>query len=236
MNKNDALKGHKMLKKLALSLVSFAAISSGVQADAQSPYYGRFDAGIVAPNDISFSSSANSYGYSVSASGDIEFENGMTVTGAIGRQINNFLAAEIELGYSQFDYDKVTGNFTATSGGSSYTVNGSADVDGSIRTFSGLVNAIVSPLGKKRRFDPYIGVGLGLASWNDEINSVGTLQVNGDRSGTDLMANGILGFNYGVTEKIDIGAKYRYVWADTGQNGYDDMSAHTFTAGLTFKF
>lgn len=226
-----------MLKKSAFALLVCVALPSVAQADPMSPFYGRVDAGIVIPEDVSFSASASQSGVSVNAGGTIERKAGYTVSGAIGHKINPYIAAEVEAGYSKFDYDKVTGNLTATSGGTNYTVAGSANIDGSIQTVTAMANAILTPFGRKpTRFSPYVGLGLGIAYSKDEINSIDTLQVNASENDTNLVANGILGFDYKLNKKTSIGAKYRYLWANSGENGFDDMTAHTITANVTFNF
>jgi len=226
-----------MIKKFALSLMISMSAACVAQAGDTSPYYGRVEGGVVMAEDLSFSSSANQYGVTVTASGNIEMETGYTLSGAIGRHMNNLVALEVEAGYSKFDYDKVTGNLTATAGGTNYVVNGSADIDGSIQTVTAIANAIFTPLGnKKSRLSPFVGLGLGAVYSKDTIDSIGTLQVNGSDSDVSLVANAIVGLDYAINKSTSVGAKYRYLWTNSGQNGFDDMTAHTLTANVTFNF
>ncbi|WP_419796863.1 MAG: outer membrane protein [Terasakiella sp.] len=226
-----------MIKKFALSLMASMSVACVAQAGGNSPYYGRVDGGIVIAEDTSFSSSATQYGVTVNATGNIEKKAGYTISGAVGRHMNNLVALELEAGYSKFDYDKVTGNLTASAGGTNYVVNGSADIDGSIQTVTAIANAIFTPLGnKKSRLSPFVGLGIGAVYSKDTIDSIGTLQVNGSESDTNLIANAIVGLDYAINKNTYVGAKYRYLWANTGQNGFDDMKAHTLTANVTFNF
>lgn len=150
-----------MIKKFALSLMASMSVACVAQAGGNSPYYGRVDGGIVIAEDTSFSSSATQYGVTVNATGNIEKKAGYTISGAVGRHMNNLVALELEAGYSKFDYDKVTGNLTASAGGTNYVVNGSADIDGSIQTVTAIANAIFTPLGnKKADFRPSLALGL----------------------------------------------------------------------------
>lgn len=197
--------------------------------------YGRVGVGFLSINDVDFSSSAAAYGVTVSANGTLKFGTGYAASGAVGFKVADNLDAEVELGYSKSSYDRITGNLNATVGATTYTVAGSANVDGSIATYSGLANLIYN-FGEEGGLIPYVGGGLGLVRVVDKIDSVGTLAVNGEEKSTDLAGNLILGFDASVNEGLTAGARYKYFWANTGQSGIEDATAHGLMANIAFRF
>jgi opacity protein-like surface antigen len=216
-------------------LASAVFLSGNAVAQEKNNFYFRLQPGAMIINDVGFSSSASAYGVTVSANGEFTFEPGVAVAGAVGYKISDVLSLEGELGYATAEYDTVEGNLSATYSGTTYSVSGSADVDGEITMFTGIANLILSPMGNEK-FSPYFGGGAGFVSIEDEIKSVGTLAVNGKEESTDLVANFIAGFDYNIDEEMALGARYRYLWADTGQNGVDDATAHAITLSLRINF
>jgi len=228
------------MRKIFLAVVAITValglpISAAKAAGEKSGAFFRLQPGAILFNDIGFSAAASAYGVTVTASGNFTFDPGYGVTGALGYQFNEFVSIEGEVGYGVVEYNNVEGNLNATVGGTTYTVSGSADIDGEVEMLTGIANIILSPMGKEK-FSPYVGGGIGVVDWEDKVNSVGTLTVNGKETGSDLMANGIVGFDYKMDDDIAIGARYRYLWADTGQSGLDDATAHSFMLSLKVSF
>ena len=62
-------------------------------------WYGSINAGVSILNDIAFSTAASGRGFTVSAAGAFTFDNAAGFSGALGYVINDFVRAEIELGY-----------------------------------------------------------------------------------------------------------------------------------------
>lgn len=198
--------------------------------------YARLGVGALALNDIDFSSTGSAYGITLTADGSFSFDPGAAATGAIGYRYNRWLAFEGELGYGTASYDSVSGNFTASVGGNSVTVSGSAPVDGDVTMVSGLANLLVTPLGRQT-FSPYVGGGIGFVHIKDEINSIGgDTSVQGSETATEMAADFLAGFDYALGQSAGVGGQYRYFWADSGSNGVDDATAHTFllTGKLAF--
>ncbi|MGB0671603.1 MAG: outer membrane protein, partial [Rhodospirillales bacterium] len=142
---------------------------------------------------------------------------------------------EGELGFSRFDYDSISGSGTATYNGTTYAIGGSASVDGTVTGYSGMVNAVVSPFGKSA-LRPYIGLGIGAVYSVNEVDKIGTLTTNTDESEAYLAAQGLLGIDYRIDEKLSIGAQYRYAWVDSGDDVYGDLTAHAALANLAYRF
>lgn len=197
--------------------------------------YAGLSVGWVSPEDVNFSGSASSGGYTSSAAGKFEFKDGYSVTGAVGYRFNDYLRAEGEIGYTKFDYDKVTLNGTITNGSTTYTVAGSAPLEGEVSSWIGMVNGIVAPLGKSK-VTPLIGGGIGFAATDEKITRIGTTAANLSSEHTDLALNGLVGVEASVTTNVDLGVRYRYYWVDSGDSGHDDFTAHNLSATAAFKF
>jgi opacity protein-like surface antigen len=225
------------MRKILFSIAALATVlfTSNSYAAEKNPFYFRLQPGAVIINDVDFSSSASGYGITVTADGSFTFEPGMTVAGAVGYKLSDMVSIEGELGYANAEYDAVEGTLSATSGGTTYSVAGSANVDGEVTMITGIANLILTPMSKEK-FAPYFGGGVGFVNVENEINSIGTLTVNSDENNTDLVANFIAGFDFKIEEDMSLGARYRYVWADTGQSGIEDATAHVVALSLKIDF
>jgi opacity protein-like surface antigen len=192
--------------------------------------YAGASAGIVIPNDLH-----TTFGGGIAGSGDFSFKAGAAGTGFVGYHFNDFLAGEGELGVASSDTDKFSG-----------TLNGiaiSAPIDGSLTTVLGFGNVVATPLGHAN-FTPYIGGGIGFASVDNTINSIGGVGVASTGRETDFAANLMLGFDFAVVDRWRVGARYRFVWINTASSAtsgginasIDDLTEHIITATATFHF
>ena len=230
-----------MLKDVSVNKVFWVAIllvlnpAFSETAESDGFFYGRIGAGTFSINDIAFSSSATAYGVTVTAAGDLSFDTGYSASGAVGYRINKNLDAELELGYAESEYDQVKGTLNATYSGTTYTVSGSANVDGKVQMFSGMGNLIYK-FTDSQSFTPYLGGGIGLVRIVDSIDKIGTLTVNGEETNTDIAANLIAGFDMPLSDSAKAGLRYRYFWADTGSKGIDDATAHALMATAVINF
>ena len=166
---------------VAILLVLNPAFSETAESDGS--FYGRIGAGTFSINDIAFSSSATAYGITVTATGDLSFDTGYSMSGAVGYRINKNLDVELELGYSYSEYDDVSLSGSVTSSGTTLAISGSANVDGDVQMFSGMGNLIYN-FTDSQSFTPYLGGGIGLVSIVDSIDKVGTLTVNYEETNT----------------------------------------------------
>ena len=207
--------------------------SPSVRQDIGNAYVGA-SAGLVIPNDVHETFSGTAPG-AINGSGDFSMKTGAAVTGLIGYHLNDYIAGEAELGYAAFDYDSFSGTFNG--------VPSSVSIDGRVDTVLGFVNAIVTPIGRSR-FTPYFGGGVGFASFDDKVDSIGGFAVNSSSSGTDFAANFIAGFDVAVADRWSVGGRYRFVWLDSGataSNGVttikrDNATFHVLTANASFHF
>lgn len=146
-----------------------------------------------------------------------------------------YLWGEVEGAYTRFDYDKISGNFTLTQGATNVTVSGSADLEGEVQSWVGLARGVVSPLGKSK-IQPLLGGGVGFARHEEKITSIGGTAVAAKADGTDLALEGMAGLEAEVSPSIDLGIRYRYLWIDSGDKGFDDSTAHNVVGSVSYRF
>jgi len=223
----------RSLNKIILAAGAMAALSVSAQAaDVTSPngkFYLGADAGLYVANDIKFNvTDSNNAG-----SGKFSFKNGYEGGVFAGYKVNRFLKAEAQVGYSTADFKGVNGSFTDANAN---VYSGGLSVGGSMDTWTGMANAIVTPLGDRYRISPYIGGGIGFAHVNVEVNKVADIAVSASNSETDFAMQGIVGVDYAVTKNFDLGARYRYGWVNTSDNGLDAVTSHTFSLTGKYKF
>ncbi len=218
-----------LLSVLLLAQEAHGQVMQPAMMNVGRAYVGA-SAGVVIPNDLHAT-----FGGGIAGSGDFSFKAGGAGTGFIGYHFNDMLAGEGELGVTSADSDKFSG-----------TLNGvpvTATIDGSLTTVFAFANLIVTPLGRSG-FSPYIGGGIGFASVDDTINSIGGVGVASTGRETDFAANLMLGLDFAVADRWSVGARYRFVWINTASSAsagginasIDDLTAHVITATATFHF
>ncbi len=165
---------------------------------------------------------------------DFELHNGIYGSGAIGRA---FKAGAINL--------RLEGE-TAWRGGGDirmYTVNGAgAAVAGKgVAALSLMANGFVD-FENASRFTPYVGGGLGVARLSSDISDGANLL---DESATSLAAQGVVGLDVGLSDRLSIFTDLRYfkvfnttmtLQGSAGSGDVDvDYDAYTFGLGLRLK-
>jgi opacity protein-like surface antigen len=226
------------MKAAALMLVALAGLAPEAEAQILQPVtmnYGRAyvgaSAGFVIPSDLHAS-----FGGGLAGSGDFSFKTGAAGSGFIGYHFNDMLAGEAELSVASADADR----FSGTINGDSFLV----PIDGSLTTVLVLANAIYKPLGARAAFSPYIGGGIGFASIDDSINSIGGVGVASTGSETDFAANFLVGMDFAIVDRWSVGARYRFVWINTASSAtsggintsIDNLTEHIITATATYHF
>ena len=191
--------------------------------------YLQLNAGAVKQDDTDFNVNA-------ATNVENEYEDGYIINGAVGRNfgslafINN-VKLDVELGYS-------------SSGVENHNINGAATA-GSY----GDLNVTTLTANMYHEFDtgtrlvPYYGLGIGAA--NVETSSFGTAATGVvlDDEQTALAYHLSAGVNYIVSQRVDIGMRYRYsgvdgveVVATDGTTRDFDVMAHELTAGVNVNF
>ena len=207
-------------------------------------YFG-IGGGIISPTDVEIKTTtaqtANNVTFSANIDGEFEFETGYQITGLVGYRLSDSLSFESEIGYSMFDYDKLnlTVGGTATSGGATFTgeANSSYIVDGSISAFS-MVFGPSFDFDFNRKVEFVLGGGIGFASYNDEIKSVGNSSgFSYSEDQTDFAAKLKGGLNYSLDSKSFIQGDYGFNFVDSSiENVTDDFTAHSFNAKFVINF
>ncbi len=238
-----AVKRRKQVTKSACRLGAAIAISIPLLAQEAHAQFARpammnigrayvgAAAGIIIPNDFH-----STFTGALAGSGDLTFSVGPAFTGLIGYHLNDILAVEGEFGYASFDYDRFNGNLNG--------IAVSAPANGNVNTTVLLANVIATPFGRAPGFSPYIGGGLGFASFDSTITAIGGTGFRSTSNETDFAANLIAGFDFPVGGRWRVGGRYRFIWVNTSGTtmsgavtaSRDDFTAHVITANAIFRF
>jgi OOP family OmpA-OmpF porin len=226
------------VKNMAVGLLVAGFALAGQTAHAQQApatasignAYVGLGAGAIIPQNIDLTFSG-----ALSGSAKGEFKTGWDINGFAGYHVNDYLAGELDLDYGSFDYDKITGNVTGVA------IN--APISGSVDSFLGIANLVATPLGRAG-FSPYIGGGVGLAHFDATVNSVGGVAVGSSSSDTDFAADIVVGLDVPLSNRLSLGARYRFLWVNSGSTTTSDgvttkegnLTAHLMTANATFRF
>jgi len=171
----------------------------------------------------------------VGTSGEMEFEHGWAVIGALGYQLGNGFRVEFEPGYRRNSADSTSTTF------------GGRDADGRISAISLMGNAIYElPLTFGLR--PYIGVGLGAARLSADftVPNQGGLPLRVDDEDWVFAYQGIAGVGYALTDNVTVALDYRYFKTrdpefsssrgSIGGTFESEYSAHTVLASVRYSF
>jgi len=130
-------------------------------------------------------------------SGEVDFDTGFAVGGAVGYRLSNGLRAEGNVSYRETDVDEVTGGGIALDGA------------GDVSLVTVMANIYYDfDLGSPVK--PFIGGGIGVGIIDiDSDDSMNVLVVNDDS--VEFAWNIMVGAGYGLTESIDLSFGYRYL-------------------------
>lgn len=212
------------LSVLSALLPTGAWASTAPQAANYGDFYVGLGAGLVVPQSTNISASGV-----VNGSGTVNYKESAAILGMAGYHFNDYLAGEGELGYTSLDY----GNATGSIGG----LSGSLAINGHVDAIVGLANAIVTPLGRKDFWVPYVGGGLGFANTNSSISSVGATTFSSavTNDETNLALDAIVGVDFPVASGFSLGARYQYLWVDsssTSNGGGETANEGNFGASI----
>lgn len=182
--------------------------------DRSTPFYVSLGAGAIFPGDLVATARGDILGFPFKGSLDLRFETGFAANAVAGYEINDYLAVEGEFGYAHFEMKNIRARFSALD----ETVGATFGADGSVDSYMGFANLIVTPMGHGR-VTPYIGGGIGAANLQSRLQSVSyaglSVPLNESESRTDLALQAILGLDVAITERFRLGAEYTYLWIDT---------------------
>lgn len=216
-------------KTFAIALVGLSIITPPAQAKDLEGLY--IQGGIGA----SWLSDADNTG----AGFDIEsdFESGIALSGAIGKQLNENIRLEAELGYQKNDSDSLSVVNDAGLG----LIGTTLDADGDVSALSVMGNVYYDLLQTNTTLVPYVTAGLGFARIDADISSGGTEIVSDDDT---VLAYKIgAGFGYGLKENLTLDVGYRYfgtqdpeLTAADGTEFESEYDSHTIKAGVRYAF
>ena len=203
-------------------------------------WYGSIGAGVTMLNDIDFSAAASGGGLTVTAAGAYTFDAAASIDGALGYVINDFVRAELELGYASIEYDKINISGNVTYGATTVAYTGASDVKGEIDALTVSTNVILTPLGKQTLFGvpftPLVGAGIGFVSMDSTIDSIGTLAVNSKVSNTDFLTSIMAGLEYASSQQVTWAIKYGHSWIGSGKDGAADAETDSIGADVNIAF
>jgi opacity protein-like surface antigen len=194
-----------------------AATAASAQPPAKNGFYAGFGAGADFPSDIPFSVHVNGGGLAVAVAGHVNLDTSAAGSATFGYRFNDYFATEGEFGYADFGIGSINLKVSALG----LSKSGKFGLDGDVQAFTGFANLVVTPWGHNR-FTPYIGGGIGVGNTDTKVKSVsvpglGSLPISQSRNETDFAAQAIVGVDFALTSRFDIGARYKFFWIDSGQ-------------------
>ncbi len=221
------------MRKLAIAMtLASTALATPAVARDNSWYFG-VEGGLMIVEDSDFDVSFTRRGTPVEVNDffGLDHKRGIDLD-LIGGYDFGAVRAEFEAGYKRASVDEI--NFT----------NGSrADVDGNVRVYSAMANALLDFDGDNG-WAGYVGGGVGLANVRYKLNFIDPANVGGSGSDNDrsVAYQGIAGVRKSISNNVDLGLKYRYFVApklnldivDGESSGR--YKSHSLLASLIFNF
>lgn len=174
-----------------------------------------------------------------SVTGDVDFDGGYVLSGAIGHAWGPF-RLEGELSYRENDLDQIDVK-TLTIAGVLFTALGTANLGGDTSSFGFMANGYYD-FDTGSNWVPFAMAGIGGASLNVDITSVAGVAVTYDESDTVLAYQGGAGIGYKFSPNTTANLQYRLFGTadptyDDGVDKIDDENlSHNFLFGITHRF
>ena len=200
------------MKKFSITLLTLALVFGLIVSTSCAGTYVSGNLGALFVNDSDINEGSDT--------GEITFDTGFGLTGALGRTLGNGNRVEIELGYRTSDIDKITIDGIGT-----------AEIDGDITTLSLMGNAYYD-FAADSDFSPFIGGGVGFANIEADIDDFGS------EDDTVFAYQLCLGMSFAVNEKSNIDLQYRFFGtSDPDFDGTDaEYTTHNVMIGLRHTF
>lgn len=220
--------------RTALLGVSMLAISTSAQA--ADDWYVSGGAGLSILSDSDIKDTVTGVG---SADGNVSYDNGFALTGAVGKSFGDF-RVEGELSYRKNDLDTLTIT-SVTLAGQTFAGSASAKLTGDQSTLGFMANGYYD-FNNDSSWTPFVMGGAGMARHNLDVKSVGGVATTYDETDTVFAYQMGVGVGYAVTEKADVTLQYRlFGTADaTYDDGTDkiegDYLNHSIMVGFTHAF
>lgn len=207
----------KAIKWGLAALVAASGAASIASAEEVTPKRGAYvtgSLGILAPTDQTVYEDAWE-------ELEVQWASGPYLSIAGGYGFDNGFRAELELAHTSFESDAVKASFGGMSVKESFD---GIEASATFVTVGGFYDFRPSA-----RFSPYVGAGLGIASWELEYEDA-------EEDGTDFTMFGEAGLNVALNANATLAPSYRFQWINNGENGVEDSKAHVFKLGLRYTF
>lgn len=229
-----------LLFSLPFSVAGTVALAEEVTFADGKGYVG-LETGLVMLGDVGWSISGSGLLFGLDASGTIsgeyQYDRGIGFGGVVGYRMTDWLTAEVEAAYSTVEYDKLTISGNGTIDGRNYSISQTVDIDGEITSVSGLVNMLITPrIGITDSVRPFVGIGAGFLSYDEEIDSIDGVATSGSVSDTAFAYQFKTGLDVDVSDSFSLGASYSYVGAETGDSITDDATIQRLMLRGVLKF
>ena len=174
-----------------------------------------------------------------SVTGDVEFDTGYGVSGALGHAWGPF-RLEGEISYRKNDLDQIDVT-SLTVAGVIFTALGSADLGGDVSSLGFMANGYYD-YDTGGPWVPFVGAGIGGARLNVDVTSVAGAVTIYDESDTVFAYQAGTGIGYKFTPTIMATLSYRFFGTSdpTFDDGVDKIEAeyrsHNIWAGLIVRF
>ncbi|MEL7445041.1 MAG: OmpA family protein [Pseudomonadota bacterium] len=168
-----------------------------------------------------------------------ETEMGFDVGGVIGYDFGPF-RLEGEIAYKDASFDEITA-LDAAGDALGLTASSVFSPEGGISILSGMINGLFE-VGSDDGLQAFAGGGVGIASVDINVAEAGAAQIVDDSS-SDFAWQLLGGIRFPVSEKVDVGLKYRYF--NVSEFEFDSVSgapleadyhSHSVLASLVYNF
>ena len=167
--------------------------------------------------------------------GTLSFYTGYSFTGAFGLRFPSGIRTEFEVAYRYNNIDVISNGFA------DQTISIALDIGGHVSSMAYMTNLLYD-FSLSGEMQPFLGVGLGLASITADTNHP-SLQVSVDDTDTVFATQLIAGTSFRLSEKGLLGLKYHFFLTEnpelTVSNGdmiEGEYYSHNVLAYLTYEF
>ena len=226
-----------MKRILGFGLLAMSLMAYATSANAQ--WYVSGNVGVTTLKDADFTDNFTVAGVGVTAKGEVEFDNGYGLSGAIGHTWGPF-RLEGELSYRKNDLDKITIDSIGAAG-LLVTNVGTFDLDGDTSSFGFMANGYYdfNPGGN---WVPFVMAGLGGARLNLDVTSIGGAATTYDESDTVFAYQIGAGLGNEIQPGVIATLSYRFFGTtdptfDDGVDKIDsEYQSHNIWAGINVQF
>lgn len=225
----------------AVLAVTVLALSGGTAAANDRSFYSSLGGMYVVTSDsalsVKLTNADGSYlGHSIR---DLEMDPSFGLLAAFGYGADVGPRGEIEIGYRQADFDKVSKGKLRRPGRDDAPLE-EGKYKGELRTWSLMANGVYAFEAGKLR--PYFGLGFGLARHESRVPAQtfrGSPVQRSSSSDRVFAYQGMAGIGYAISETIEVRGGYRYFWTQDGffnDRTHATYGSHNFEAGVRFRF